>query len=252
MIATFDFNDKKLNRQNQYENILSTYINLEFDDDLSSEKSLDIKYFNNTRLNSSLNLLPNADTLINWYKTSEYYKRYNDFIRLQKSWGIDINSYNNIECHLYYGNSEKYHLLHQLIKYSENLSQNYNSDDELIFISLVEQFYLNITQVDIIILNASGIKKGRELSLLYIYRKIIYHKLLQLIKSKLQHLKIDLKRFFRNIIQFLFKNMDDEAHANNLFNHNSKEKRLLTYLNTNKWIIKPGFIISGIYSKIIF
>lgn len=242
MINLDPYKGNKLN-QRAYEELLSTYAGLRSEDDLHFDAVSADKYLGALKFNFPL--ISSEESLTNWYQSSKYYKKYKDFLRLQKSWKTRKNSASYGETIANIVESQNLSLLSQLIEYSNKLSENYNPFDESIFIYLEDQFYLHIASVDVLILNASGIEK--EVSLLYLCKQIVRHNILLLIKSKLKNLRLDIKQFFRNIIQFLFKNMDDESHVNSLFYQRLNERRLLIYLTKNKWKKKREFIISKIY-----
>ena len=235
MIDLFSFDDKKLNKQQRFESLLSLYLDSD-ETDFGVGKSVIYKYGPVDAPAAEVQL--NSRSIIHWYKTTEYYKKYSDLKRLEKIWRT--TSVGWIENSLYSPDPQKHSFLENLIKISANLSQSYNEDDEAIFLSLLSEFYQNITPYEVIILNASGIVNSENLSLAEIYKKIIHYKILQIGRSMFRCPKPDLKMFFRKIIQFRFKNMDDEAHANNHFVQILNKNRLLHHLNFYKWTTVYG------------
>jgi hypothetical protein len=182
-----------------------------------------------------------------WFKSEQYRKRLYDFKRLSKSLTNkrqsisielqDLTRLNTLE-----------NTLSTLISAVELLSENPEQKLEEEFKLLEAQFKSELTKDEASVLNASGIfLKVAEPSLLYIISRIIDYKLHCLIVKIKSLLHRDLRQWFRTIIKFHFKNLNDEGDLNDrkIVNRNFFTGSFKLFCS---WIIKKEYYNSNIFS----
>lgn len=124
---------------------------------------------------------------------------------------------------------EKEVVLTDLVALSDNIiaySDNEFWKDEFSNVEVALQPYLD--EYDLLLLN-------EQLQLYFCWElqqrlNCVYSQLRYIAKKKINFLKKDLRQSFRNIISFLFKNMDDELSENNVY-ENRFSKTLFNLIN---------------------
>jgi hypothetical protein len=168
------------------------------------------------------------DSVKDWYHSHAYRLKYFDLLRLLKYWEQHAEFWNTTEsdCGVTstFADPHKMGLLITLMDLADGLSQNFDRHREGIYCQLEAELYSSLTPFEAAILLASNSRILKP-SILQIFKKFLHGNLMLLVKMTFTRIKRDLRRLFRSIIHFLFKNMSDESDANDfLFNR---------YLNKN-------------------
>jgi hypothetical protein len=157
------------------------------------------------------------EALENWYNSNRFRKKYQDLIRLLKWWEKQSNLW-HIETRGsvttgYFTDFQKMDLFHEVMHLADSLSKNFDSRLEGRFYQLEIELYKCLSPQEISILRLSG-DNTKNQSFLFLFKKFLRSDLILLLRIMFIRIKRDLRKLFRNIVHFLFKNMSDESDAN--------------------------------------
>jgi hypothetical protein len=198
------------------------------------------------------------DDLWIWHKSHQYLKKHKDYKRLLKKLQNEADLFSSFSIGNIFlqpnseGLSKKIVLLEQLVTYSDALSIDYDRSLDAKFSSLERELNIYLTFEDKVTLNASGISKFENFSLVDTYIHKLQREFLYIIRTVILERTRDLRDSFRKMVRFHFKNMNDESDASNLSFKNFFRKKIAFTSNFIRWNINKEFNILKIYLTLSF
>lgn len=198
-------------------NVLIQLKQIQIDNLFMEKRKLESQIFYEDKKSYFKKLLAQSQSLISSY---EYYCSKQDSVHLDVQSRF-FNFFPNIENHY-----AKEDILSKLISVSDKLILHYDNQDlKDEFKKLELELHNYLDGYDLLVFHLGRISKASNTSDLKVQLHYIKNELYFSLRNKFLAVSRDLRQSFRDIIKFLFKNMDDESH-----DHNALKTNFLTAL----------------------
>ena len=193
-------------------NVLIQLKQIQIDNLFIEKRKLESQIFYEDKKSYFKKLLAKSQSIISSY---EYYSSKQDSIHLDVQTRL-FNFYPNIENHY-----AKEDILSKLISVSDKLILHYDNQDlKDEYKNLERELNNYLDGYDLLVFHLGLISKASNVSELKVQLHYIKNELYFSLRNKFLAVSRDLRQSFRDIIKFLFKNMDDESHDHNALKTN--------------------------------